>query len=522
MATFKERESLLHPPEVTSSATMSSTMSEKDKTADAEVSCTPEIPGAETPTCVSSPMNTCLVLSLSFTFVYTAYLAIQNLQSSLNQEENLGVSSLSVLYGTIIICGTMAPTLIRLIGAKNVMLTAWLIHAIYTACNFYPTWGTLIPASALMGAIAAPMWTAQGIYITSAGESYAKMFFSAIPTSEALHAVLSKFNGIFFMFYEMTQITGNLISSFVLSSGSYNSTNSNEPKVCGVHVCDTADTGSNTSSSSEVEEPEKDVVYILLGVFLACNIVGFLVTAFFLPKLKNPEKDSNVTGGCSEMFGCMKMVVDSRMVLLIPLFMGQAMAVGVLYGDYTRDYISCGIGIQWVGYIMTSYGVCTAVFAISINSLARHMGRLSLFIIAVLADVSTLVAMLIWSPAGNEYVAVYFLIPAVSGISEGIMQAQFNTLVAQVFSDNMTPAFATYHTSKATSFTLTFVLSTFVCLRYRLFISIGLYGLGLVGYLITEFRLKRRATYTDKHGQTEVKKQSDIVDNTTKHNSGLQ
>ena len=189
-----------------------------------------------------TPMRTCLVLSASFTFVYTAYLAIQNLQSSLNDESNLGVTSLCVLYGTIILSGPQAPLAMRLIGPKWVLVLAWTIHCLYTASNFYPTWATLIPSSALLGAIAGPMWTAQGLFITAAGEKHAAMTAKGLHPDayqKFEHIVLSRFNGIFFMFYELTQITGNLISSLVLSEGSYNSTQSSSDDLafCGPNDC---------------------------------------------------------------------------------------------------------------------------------------------------------------------------------------------------------------------------------------------------------------------------------------------
>ncbi|KAI8794006.1 protein unc-93 A [Biomphalaria glabrata] len=443
---------------------------------------------------MSWPMKNCLVLSLSFTFVYTAYLAIQNLQSSLNQEANLGVVSLSVLYGSIILFGTQSPLFIRYVGAKRVLLLAWFIHTLYTASNFYPTFATLIPTSALLGAIAGPMWTSQGMYISAAGEKYAAL--QGISTEADLHAVLSKFNGIFFMFYEVTQVTGNMISSFVLSTSSYNtSLTDGHNKICGPDDCPFSAQGTNVTAAA-IQEPEKHVVYTLLGVFLACNVCGFMLTLFGLPQ-HTPTSRAETDSVLKDVVSCFKMTVDSRMLLMLPLFMGQAMAVGVLYADYTKAYISCALGVRWVGYIMTSYGICTAIFAIGINSLAGPLGRLVLFTVAVIIDTGTLVGMLLWQPR-DESVIVYFLIPAFSGISEGIMQAQFNTLIAQVFKENISPAFATYHTSKATSFTITFVLSTFICLRPRLYISIALYLVGLVGYVISELRLRRKQSAENK------------------------
>ena len=48
------------------------------------------------------------------------------------------------------------------------------------------------------------------------------------------HGALSLFNGVFFAFYESTQISGNLIASLVLTKGSYNQTAlGQDGKVCG-------------------------------------------------------------------------------------------------------------------------------------------------------------------------------------------------------------------------------------------------------------------------------------------------
>ena len=48
------------------------------------------------------------------------------------------------------------------------------------------------------------------------------------------HGALSLFNGVFFAFYESTQISGNLIASAVLMRGSYNDTAlKDDDKVCG-------------------------------------------------------------------------------------------------------------------------------------------------------------------------------------------------------------------------------------------------------------------------------------------------
>ncbi|KAH3891094.1 hypothetical protein DPMN_015183 [Dreissena polymorpha] len=168
------------------------------------------------------------ILSAAFTAIFTAYIALQNLQSSLNQAAGLGIISLSCMYACIILSGILAPAVISAVGEKRIIVFSFICHVIYTGTNFYPTFGTLIPSSVLLGITAGPMWTSQSVYLSDMALSYASR------TGADGHAILSKFNGIFFSMYETTQITGNLISSLVLQQGSYNNTASNDTvKYCG-------------------------------------------------------------------------------------------------------------------------------------------------------------------------------------------------------------------------------------------------------------------------------------------------
>ncbi|WAR02410.1 UN93A-like protein [Mya arenaria] len=172
------------------------------------------------------------VLSASFTAIFTAYLAIQNLQSSLNQADGLGIISLSCMYACIILSGILAPSIIGFLGEKTVIVVSFICHVVYTCTNFYPTFATLIPSSVLLGLTAGPMWTSQSVYLSDMAYSYAGR------KNSDSHTILSKYNGIFFAMYETTQITGNLISSIVLQQGTYNYTNTNETvKFCGRYGC---------------------------------------------------------------------------------------------------------------------------------------------------------------------------------------------------------------------------------------------------------------------------------------------
>lgn len=268
-----------------------------------------------------------LILSGGFTAIFTAYLAIQNLQSSLNQEDGLGIISLSCMYACIIISGIFAPAIINILGEKWTLVISFICHVIYTGTNFYPAFTTLIPSSVLLGLTAGPMWTSQSVYISEMSYSY------AASSGNDEHAVLSRFNGIFFSMYETTQITGNLISSLVLQQGNYNNSGTNDTsKYCGKEDCP------RETNTTRIDEPERHVVYTLLGVFLACDVLGVLLTKCFLPSLKKhvPREKVNVI---TSLASCGKGLTDLNLVLLVPLFVFMAMEQAILWTDYTKVFI---------------------------------------------------------------------------------------------------------------------------------------------------------------------------------------
>lgn len=268
------------------------------------------------------------VLSAAFMSVFTSYLAIQNLQSSLNEEQGLGIISLSCMYACLIISGMIAPAVINVLGEKRVLVISFMCHIIYIGTNFYPSFITLVPSSVLLGFTAGPMWTSQSVYLATMAYSYAGR------TLKDKHAVLSKFNGIFFPMYETTQITGNLISSLVLQQGNYNSNSSSNTlnntitiKFCGSTDCPFIE------NAEHIEEPSRDVVFILLGIFLALDIFGLLLTSFFLPPLEKLKHKGSI---CKTLSLCGKGLTDVNIILLLPLIVFMAMEQALLWTVYTK------------------------------------------------------------------------------------------------------------------------------------------------------------------------------------------
>lgn len=92
------------------------------------------------------------IISFGFLFLFTAFQSLQNLQSSLNKDKGLGLASLSVIYGALILsCIFVPPIMIGRLGCKWTLVISMMGYVLYTVSNYYARWGTLIPASIIIG-----------------------------------------------------------------------------------------------------------------------------------------------------------------------------------------------------------------------------------------------------------------------------------------------------------------------------------------------------------------------------------
>jgi hypothetical protein len=77
----------------------------------------------------------------------------------------------------------------------------------FIAAQFYPRFYTMIPAGLAVGLGGGPLWCAKCTYLTVVAEAYASL------SDLSADVLVTRFFGLFFMFYQMAQVWGNLISS---------------------------------------------------------------------------------------------------------------------------------------------------------------------------------------------------------------------------------------------------------------------------------------------------------------------
>jgi len=106
-----------------------------------------------------------LVLSVGFVFIFSAFRALQNLQTSVYQGR-VGALVLTLVHGLALVTGLLAPLVVSRVGPRWSMVLAALVYPLWIASNLCASGGALfylvlLTSSALVGVVQSIAWSAQ-------------------------------------------------------------------------------------------------------------------------------------------------------------------------------------------------------------------------------------------------------------------------------------------------------------------------------------------------------------------------
>ena len=108
-----------------------------------------------------------ILISFAFLLLFTAFGTTGSLQSSINEVDGLGTSSLAVTYAALVLSCMFVPSImIERMTVKWAMVVSVFCYSTYIASQFYPEFYTLLPTAVVVGFGAAPMWSAKCTYLT--------------------------------------------------------------------------------------------------------------------------------------------------------------------------------------------------------------------------------------------------------------------------------------------------------------------------------------------------------------------
>ncbi|KAM4694256.1 protein unc-93 homolog A-like [Discoglossus pictus] len=440
------------------------------------------------------------IVSFGFLLLFTAYGGLQSLQSSLNPEKGLGVASLSVVYGCLIISSLfLPPIIIRKIGCKWTIVAAMCCYISYSVGNFKPKWYSLIITSAILGFGGGPLWAAKCTYLTTSGIKYAKQ------TGKKEMDIVNQYFGVFFLIYQSSGVWGNLISSLVLVQNPPKDVLTNASYIdCGSNSCPIASLISNdtTTQSSGVSDTLR---YTLMGIYTGCGVLAVTLVAALLDPIdltegEQKEEDDKISF-CQSLLTTIKQLKDKRQCLLIPLTMFSGFQQGFLSSDYTKAFVTCTLGIHFVGYVMICFGATNSICSLLFGKLSQYTGRISLFMLAAVTSASCIIALLLWRPNPNQF-AVFFIFPVLWSMSDAICQTLLSALYGVVFHEHKEAAFANYRLWESLGFVIAFAYSNYLCIFVKLYIVLTIMIVGMCLYLVVEFLEHRKSHANDENGST--------------------
>lgn len=436
---------------------------------------------------ISRNFKNVLVVSIGFLSLFTAYGGLQSLQSSLNAEQGMGVASLSVIYASIIVSSMfLPPIMIKNLGCKWTIVVGMACYVSYSLGNLYPGWYTLIPTSIILGLGGSPLWSAKCTYLTILGN------VQAAKEGKKGSDIINQYFGIFFFIFQSSAVWGNLMSSLIFGQD----TNIADIPEEQLQTCGAADCGLSVSSNSTTTRPEQKLVWTLVGAYIGVGVLAILIISIFLDNIDQKQASEfreNREPFCQTFLATFRLLKDWRLLTLIPLTMYSGFEQSFLSGEYTKNYVTCALGIHYVGFVMMCFGAANSLCSFLFGRLARYTGRAALFFWAALSNLACIIALLLWRPHPDQ-LPVFFVFPALWGMSDAIWQTQTNALYGVLFPREKEAAFANYRMWESLGFVIAFAYSTFLCLEYKLYILLAVLVVTMITYPIVEWNEHKHPT----------------------------
>ena len=281
-------------------------------------------------------------ISFSFFIIFSVYLAILSLQSSINEENGLGLTAVCALYFSFFLSCFYSATVISILGTKYTVVLAYIVMAIYTVCNFYPSWYTLVPGSIMLGLIYGPLWASQSVHITSIAHQY------ALQIGKKSQPIVFQFFGIYVFFVNFGYLPANVVSSVVLlNSGSPNTS---------VVESSLGDICNNT----DVANLDRIYLYVLLSIYVVFDVIAVVMVIMLVDRLVAFSSMSKVFDVHikTPVISTLKLLLSWKMNMVVVMMVLNGYSVSFVFGIFTKVCLCVVVQIlanQFLRYILSIF-----------------------------------------------------------------------------------------------------------------------------------------------------------------------
>ncbi|EQC41016.1 hypothetical protein SDRG_02074 [Saprolegnia diclina VS20] len=431
-----------------------------------------------------------LLLAVAFLLVFTSYNAIENLETSIlpgaclgcdahsplvvcqrdsvcvakveyacdaacaapfvECKSTLGSTTLGVIYLCFMLSSMLGPLVPQMIGEKasligssacyGVFAVANMVVAMHPAATELHPW-ILLPASALIGLAASVLWVSQGSYLTRLSVCYAQ--FKNLPDTSSMGYM----NGTFSAIYKASQLTGNVLSSFIL--------------------------GTLQWSSATLF-----TTYAMLS-FVGTGLLCFLEPLQKLQRL--PTEGSKLLPGeepphspLASMRAVWNLARDPRMVVFAPLMLFTGIQQGFTSSEFTSSFIRESLGEASIGYVMAVFGGMSVVFSYILGRVTDRVGPMWTQLVACAAQF-TAYSMCLWTPmtkCDGQWTLILVCAVLLS-LSEAASSTIPSVVLGQEFTANALNAFSLFRVYHSGAASLSFFGLPLLSLTGRLYVLLA-------------------------------------------------
>ncbi|KAK7077589.1 Ion channel regulatory protein UNC-93, partial [Halocaridina rubra] len=162
-------------------------------------------------------------------------------------------------------------------------------------------------------------------------------------------------------------------------------------------------------------------------------------------------------------------------------------------------YVSCGLGVHMVGYVLICYGICDVIGSISFTPIVRKFHRVPVFLLGFAINLSVIITMMHWTPNPDD-IAVFFILAGLWGFADAIWQTQINAFYGVIFLGKSEAAFSNYRLWESLGFIIAYAFSTVSCIDEKVITLLVFLCTGFTGYLVIEILEKFKILKRDSEG----------------------
>ncbi|KAL6078300.1 hypothetical protein QOT17_001480 [Balamuthia mandrillaris] len=282
------------------------------------------------------------------------------------------------------------------------------------------------------------------------------------------------FNGIFFGIFMLTQVLGNLIGSLILMYGG----SDQERAIDILFYCFIGVAAFGIA------------VFLLLGREKKANELAYEEIVSDSegegmhqrntprPVKKIPAQGSFIMRTLNNVAQAFLLLRDVRMLLLIPILIYTGLEQGFTFGDFTSDIVKESKGKEWIGYILSVYGLFDALGSVVIGKVADRLGKRVVLAVGVLCHLVFCAFYLVlpefkdWDFFGSHLYTL-FISAAFLGAGDSCFNLFGPIMMGVFFSDKAEAAFSNLKLWQSIGSVAAFSWGPVLMLRYKLVILVA-------------------------------------------------